>query len=283
MLLVHTNAELQKLVAEARARGQSIGLVPTMGALHQGHGSLIHQAAAECDFVVTSIFVNPTQFGPNEDLAAYPRTLEADCALAEAAGCAVIYAPSVEEVYPQVPLTRVHVEALTSGLCGASRPTHFDGVCTVVTILFNLVRPDKAYFGLKDYQQFQVVKRMAADLHQGIEVVPCPLVREPDGLAMSSRNKYLSPEERLQALVLHKALLTAEQLVKSGEKSSEVILEAARGVILGAASAKIDYVALVDPETLDPVEAIKGPARMVEAVFLGATRLIDNLLLVPEG
>jgi len=279
MKLVTELDEIRNLSEKARCEGKVVGFVPTMGALHEGHLSLIRRARQECDLVITSIFVNPTQFGPNEDYARYPRTLESDCALAEKAGCDVVFAPEVEAIYPREPLTKVHVDKLTEGLCGRSRPGHFDGVCTVVTLLFNLVRPHKAYFGLKDYQQYVVVKRMCADLHVGVEIVPCPLVREPDGLALSSRNKYLSPEERKAALVLFRALEKAKKAHQSGETSAQNLLKLVRETLEAEPLARVDYAELVDAETLEPVQAVQRPAVLALAVYLGDTRLIDNLIL----
>lgn len=274
--VVHTIADVREAVAAARREGRRIGFVPTMGALHAGHGALIEQAVAECGFVVVSIFVNPLQFGPNEDFDRYPRTLDADVAYVRSLGAHLVFAPSVEEMYPEPQLTFVDVEQLTDNLCGASRPGHFRGVATVVTKLFNIVAPDAAYFGQKDAQQAAVIQRMVTDLSMPIEVVVVPTRREPDGLAMSSRNKYLSPEERKAALVLYKALQKAVRAIEEGERDPDVVEKLLRETIEQEPLARIDYAAVVDARTLRPVSYIRGNILLAVAAFIGSTRLIDN-------
>lgn len=273
---MHTIADVREAVAAARREGRRIGFVPTMGALHAGHGALIEQAVAECGFVVVSIFVNPLQFGPNEDFDRYPRTLDADVAYVRSLGAHLVFAPSVEEMYPEPQLTFVDVEQLTDNLCGASRPGHFRGVATVVTKLFNIVAPDAAYFGQKDAQQAAVIQRMVTDLSMPIEVVVVPTRREPDGLAMSSRNKYLSPEERKAALVLYKALQKAVRAIEEGERDPDVVEKLLRETIEQEPLARIDYAAVVDARTLRPVSYIRGNILLAVAAFIGSTRLIDN-------
>jgi len=282
MKMVQTVFEVRAGVARARARGARVGLVPTMGALHEGHLSLIHRAREDTDFVVVSIFLNPTQFGPDEDLEEYPRTPEADRAAAEEAGADLLFAPSTEEMYPEGFCTYVEVTGqMTARLCGASRPGHFRGVATVVTKLLNQVRPDLAFFGQKDAQQVAVIKRMVRDLDMPVRVVVCPTVRESDGLAMSSRNRYLSPEEREQATVLHKALERAQALFAAGQTETGGLKEAIRAVISQAPAAKVDYVDVVDAETMAPLTVVDRPALVALAVFVGRTRLIDNTVLQP--
>jgi len=271
-----TAAEMRRWAETTQREGKTIGLVPTMGALHHGHASLMRAARADCDRVVVSLFVNPTQFGPHEDFARYPRMLDADRALCEAAGVDVLFVPTVEELYPPGAQTLVDVGALGSVLCGVSRPGHFRGVATVVTKLFAIVNPHRAYFGQKDYQQTVVIRRLVIDLQLGVEVVVCPTVREPDGLAASSRNAYLSPDERRQAVALSAALAEATRLIAAGERSARKIREAL-GVILGGhPAARVEYVALVDPDTLEPVERLAGRVVVALAVWVGNTRLIDN-------
>jgi len=282
MKMVQTVFEVRAGVARARARGARVGLVPTMGALHEGHLSLIRRAREDTDFVVVSIFLNPTQFGPDEDLEEYPRTPEADRAAAEEAGTDLLFAPSTEEMYPEGFCTYVEVTGqMTARLCGASRPGHFRGVATVVTKLLNQVRPDLAFFGQKDAQQVAVIKRMVRDLDMPVRVVVCPTVRESDGLAMSSRNRYLSPEEREQATVLHKALERAQALFAAGQTETGGLKEAIRAVISQAPAAKVDYVDVVDAETMAPLTVVDRPALVALAVFVGRTRLIDNTVLQP--
>ena len=279
MEVVSTVDAARAAIRAARRQGQLIGVVPTMGALHEGHLSLIRRARAECGYVVVTLFVNPTQFGPAEDLSRYPRPFEADCELSAGAGADLMFAPPVEEVYPAGFATYVNVEGLTQGLCGGSRPTHFRGVITVVSKLFNMLQPDRAYFGEKDYQQLQVIRRMTRDLDFPIEIVPCPIVREPDGLAMSSRNRYLSPEERRSALSLSRALAAARESFTTGERKAAALVAAAREVFEAVPQVRIDYVELVDAESLEPLDRLERPAVLAVAAFLGKTRLIDNTVL----
>ncbi|WP_253256536.1 MULTISPECIES: pantoate--beta-alanine ligase [unclassified Neomoorella] len=266
-------------MAAARQQGKSIGLVPTMGYLHEGHLTLARTAREQNDVVIMSIFVNPTQFGPGEDLERYPRDLERDQKLAAAAGVDAIFAPAVAEMYPPGYATYVQVEGLTEVLCGASRPGHFRGVATVVSKLFNIVQPDRAYFGLKDYQQAVVIKRLVRDLNFPVDIITVPTVRESDGLALSSRNKYLSPEERQSALSLYRALNIGADLIRSGERRAAVVREAMAQEILSRPGTRIDYVAVNDAETLEPLDEIKGRVLLALAVWVGNTRLIDNLTL----
>jgi len=275
----HTIAALRAALIEMRKAGRSVGLVPTMGALHEGHLSLIRRAREENDVVVVSVFVNPTQFGPQEDYSRYPRDLSRDTALAVEAGADLVFAPAAEEMYLPGHSTWVEVEGLTDGLCGASRPGHFRGVCTVVTKLFALCRPDRAYFGQKDAQQLAVIRRMERDLNLGVDVVSCAIVREDDGLALSSRNVYLTPEERAQAVALSRSLRAAEQLVAEGEHRAKAIEATVRQVLAEATLGEVDYVALVDAEELTPVEVIAGEVLLALAVRFGGTRLIDNTVL----
>jgi pantoate--beta-alanine ligase len=271
--------EMQSLARQWRAQGLKIALVPTMGYLHRGHLSLMEYARGVADRLVVSLFINPTQFGPSEDYQQYPRDLERDAGLVRAVGADVLYHPGVEEMYPVGYQTYVTVEGITRGLCGASRPGHFRGVATVVLKLFHQVRPHTAIFGEKDYQQLVVIRRMAADLNLAVAVVGRPIVREPDGLAMSSRNTYLNQEERQAALCLYRAILAARELAAAGENSQEKLLGAVRQIITETPHTRIDYVALVDPETLEEVETLRGEARLALAVWVGKTRLIDNTLL----
>lgn len=272
-------AEVRTAVASARGRGVSVALVPTMGALHVGHVSLIRRARAENGFVVVSVFVNPTQFGVPSDLETYPRDLARDRDLAQTAGADLIFCPTVKDMYPEGFCTWVEVEGPTAGLCGASRPGHFRGVCTVVAKLFNICAPDRAYFGEKDFQQLAVIKRMARDLDLPVEVVGCPTVREGDGLAMSSRNVRLTPEPRAQAPVLYRALTAAQAAVENGERDAERLKAGIRAVLADADLATIDYVEIVDVETLEPVAVIDRPALIAVAVLFGDVRLIDNVTL----
>ena len=282
MRIVRTISEIRGISAAARCDGKIIGLVPTMGALHAGHIELALKARLECGIVIMSIFVNPIQFGPNEDYKAYPRTLEADAEKAQAAGVDYIFAPSAQEMYPREPLAHVDVDKLTEHLCGASRPGHFRGVATVVAKLFNITRPDRAYFGMKDAQQLRVIRRMNEDLDFGIEIVPVPIVREDDGLAMSSRNAYLSPMDRERAVVLSRSLKLAQQMVRNGETSSAAIKDAMGKLILSEVpGAKVDYIEVVDDDTVQPVSNISGPVLIALAVKIGSTRLIDNMTVRP--
>lgn len=271
---------LREFLGRRRARGDSIGFVPTMGYLHDGHLSLVREARSRCETVVVSIFVNPTQFGPGEDLDTYPRDEQGDLRKCREAGAAAVFLPPVTEMYPAHPMTTVQVAEMTKRLCGASRPTHFEGVTTVVTKLFNIVQPDVAVFGQKDYQQLAVLRRMVRELHLPIEMVGVRTAREPDGLARSSRNAYLSPEERRDAPALHQALQQAGEAVCDGERSVSVLVSQARALIQRSPHARIDYIEVVHPETLSPIDEIGDDgAVMAMAVFMGKTRLIDNLRL----
>jgi pantoate--beta-alanine ligase len=276
MRVVHTIAEAR---AVRRALPGTWGFVPTMGYLHEGHLSLIRRARAENDRVAVSIFVNPTQFGPHEDYARYPRDLERDLRLLEPLGVDLVFVPSVEEMYPPGFQTWVIVEEVSRPLEGASRPGHFRGVATVVAKLFHILQPDRAYFGQKDAQQTVVIRRMVQDLNIPVEIVICPTVREPDGLAMSSRNTYLNPEERRSATVLFRALQIAKARYEAGERDAERLREAMREVIRAEPLARIDYVSVADPETLRELEQVEGPALLSLAVYIGTTRLIDNIML----
>jgi len=259
--------------------GNTIGLVPTMGALHAGHASLIRAASESCGFVAVSIFVNPTQFGPNEDFSRYPRTFDADCALAEANGANVIFAPTVEELYPTGSSTFVDVEELSNRLDGLSRPGHFRGVATVVSKLLIAAEPDRAFFGQKDAAQVSVLRRMVTDFRIGTEIVVCPIVRESDGLALSSRNAYLSPAERKQALVLSRAIRKVESLYSIGERDSAKMIAAARDTFATEPAVRIDYVELDDWSTLQPLETAAPGALFAVAAYVGSTRLIDNSVI----
>lgn len=275
--------EMQGYANGLRLQGKRIGFVPTMGYLHEGHLSLVRRAREISDVVVVSVFVNPTQFGPGEDYGEYPRDLERDKRLAQENGCDVLFVPTVEGMYPDGYSTYVEVGGVTAGLCGASRPGHFRGVTTVVTKLFNIVRPHVAIFGQKDAQQAVVIKRMVANLNQDVQIAVLPIVREPDGLAMSSRNTYLSPEEREDALVLYQALQRAEEMVASGERNGQKIVDGMRRMISSKKSARIDYVAIVDAQNLNPVETLSGKVLVALAVWIGRTRLIDNTILRING
>jgi pantoate--beta-alanine ligase len=278
MQLFKTIKEVRDAVAQARRQGKSIGFVPTMGALHTGHGSLIQKARAECGYVVVSIFVNPTQFGPTEDFNKYPRTLDDDAKLCESMGADCIFAPSADEMYPQKNFSWVDVEQLTEGLCGTSRPGHFRGVTTVCTKLFHVVGPDKAYFGQKDAQQAAVICRMVADLNFPMEVVVCPTVREADGLAMSSRNRYLSPEQRKQAICLYNALCRCRELIQQGTMSASRLIEQMTQIVTKA-GVQVDYISMVDARTLAPVDKVQADTLVAMACRVGQTRLIDNMLI----
>ena len=270
---------MQAWADKVRREGKRIGLVPTMGCLHEGHLSLIRLARKRTDVVVVSIFVNPTQFGPTEDFEKYPRTFDRDQELVEQAGGEIIFAPGVEEMYPPGFDTSVTVARLTKGLCGASRPGHFRGVTTVVTKLLCAAKPHVAVFGQKDFQQAAVIRRMVRDLNLDVEIVTAPIVREADGLAMSSRNAYLSPKERRDARVLFQSLEKAEKMVRDGEREASEIIAAMKTEIEAKPAARIDYVAVVDAETLEPVTHLKGRALVALAVWIGKTRLIDNVVL----
>lgn len=278
MNIVKTISEVRNEVKNWRKQGLSVGLVPTMGYLHEGHKSLIERACKENDKVVVSVFVNPTQFGPGEDLATYPRDIQRDAALCEDAGAALIFNPEPEEMYFDDFHTYVTMESLSDELCGKTRPIHFRGVCTVVSKLFHIVAPDRAYFGQKDAQQLAIIKRMVRDLNFDIEIVGCPIVREADGLAKSSRNTYLNPEERKAALVLSKAVGLGQELIQKGERNADVIVEKMKQLIEEEPLAKIDYVQAVDAISIQPVAEIKGTVLVAMAVYIGKTRLIDNFI-----
>jgi pantoate--beta-alanine ligase len=263
----------------ARRAGGRLGFVPTMGALHEGHLSLMQAARASSDVVAASIFVNPTQFGPNEDLAKYPRSFERDCELLEREGVELLFAPAVEEMYPAGAVTWVTVEGLSDKLDGRSRPGHFRGVTTVVAKLFHVVEPDAAFFGQKDAAQVAIIRRMVRDLNLAVELVVCPIVREADGLAMSSRNAYLDAEQRKRALVLHRSLMRVQQLARAEERSAARLLAAGRDEIASESSVRLDYFEIVDAETLDRVEEVSGGALVAVAAYVGSTRLIDNVVL----
>ena len=270
--------EVRKQVKEWKAQGLSVGLVPTMGYLHEGHKSLIVKAVSENDRVVVSDFVNPIQFGANEDLSTYPRDIELDKKLCEAAGADLIFHPEPNEMYAPDFSTYVEAGGVSAGLCGKTRPTHFRGVCTVVCKLFNIVTPDKAYFGQKDAQQLAVIRRMVRDLNMDIEIVGCPIVREQDGLAKSSRNTYLSKEERQAARVLSKAIFHGEELMKNGERNASLILKEMRSIIESEPLARIDYVEMTDADSIETIEQAAGRTLVAMAVYIGSTRLIDNFI-----
>lgn len=278
MKIVGTVKEVREQVKEWKKQGLSVGFVPTMGYLHEGHKSLMDAARKGNDKVVVSIFVNPMQFGPTEDLATYPRDLDHDAALCESAGVDLIFHPEAEEMYEKDFCSFVDMTGLTEGLCGKTRPIHFRGVCTVVNKLFNIVTPDHAYFGQKDGQQLAVIRRMVRDLNMDIEIVGCPIVREEDGLAKSSRNTYLSSEERKAALILSKTVALGKELAKT-EKDANKVVEAMKKNIETEPLAKIDYVEAVDALSMAPVEKLEGTCMLAMAVYIGKTRLIDNTLI----
>ncbi len=278
MLIAQTIADTRAALANLRANGKSIGFVPTMGALHAGHISLVHAAKATCDAVVVSIFVNPTQFAPNEDFSKYPRTLEADCALLEAEKVDVLFAPEPAEMYPSGATTFVEVEGIQDRLDGASRPGHFRGVATIVAKLFHVIAPDKAFFGQKDAAQVAILRRMVRDLNFDLELVVCPTVREPDGLAMSSRNRYLSPEDRRRALTLSRALRTVEHRVAAGIVDADPLIDAALSV-LEEPEIRLDFFRIVDPDTLEDLPDVRNGALVAVAAWVGLARLIDNILI----
>lgn len=278
MKIAETVKEVREQVHAWKKEGLSVGLVPTMGYLHEGHKSLIDKAVEQNDRVVVSVFVNPIQFGPSEDLASYPRDLARDAGLCEDAGADLVFHPADEEMYFTDFCTYVDMDDLTKGLCGKTRPTHFRGVCTVVSKLFHIVAPDRAYFGQKDAQQLAVIRRMVRDLNFELEIVGCPIVREADGLAKSSRNTYLSKDERKAAVILHKGLIAGEELLKSGEREAAKIVGTIKEVIESEPLAKIDYVELVDWNTLKPVDTVQGEVLGAVAVYIGKTRLIDNFI-----
>ena len=278
-IITTTIADTRQVIAAARRLDNRVGLVPTMGALHAGHVSLIRAARRECGFVAVSIFVNPTQFGPTEDLARYPRPFDADVAICEREGVDLVFHPTPEIMYPPSFKTFVEVIELQNVLCGASRPGHFRGVATVVLKLFNITQPDVAYFGQKDAQQARILMQMVRDLDVPVALRICPIVREPDGLALSSRNVYLTAEERRHATVLHRALEAMRARIEAGERQAAPLLQLARTMIDAAPDARIDYAAIVDFEQLRPIERLHGEVLLALAVYFGTTRLIDNMRL----
>ncbi len=274
-----TIKEVRAQVGEWRKEGLTVGLVPTMGYLHEGHASLVDRAVSMCDRVVASVFVNPTQFGPGEDLETYPRDFARDCALLEEHGCDLVFHPEVSEMYEADAATYVEILSdMPKQLCGKTRPIHFRGVCTVVSKLFNIVQPDKAFFGQKDAQQLAIIRRMVRDLSYGIEIVGCPIIREEDGLAKSSRNTYLNEEERQAALVLSKAVFLGEKMAEEGEQDAGKIVSAMKALIEAEPLARIDYVSAVDAVTMEPVARMEGSVLVAMAVYIGKTRLIDNFI-----
>jgi pantoate--beta-alanine ligase len=277
MRVVRGAAEMQRVCRELRAGNRVLGFVPTMGALHEGHLSLVRRARMECDVVVGSIFVNPLQFGPGEDFGRYPRTFEADCRSLEAEGVEALFAPEASEMYPEGAVTTVTVAGVGDRLDGASRPGHSTGVATVVAKLFHIVGPDKAFFGQKDAAQLAVLRQMVRDLNFDLEIVSCPIVRDADGLALSSRNKYLSEAERVQALALHRCLLQMQEAIAEGELQSDVLVKI--GLEVFHAGVRVDYLAVVDARTLLPVELAEKGCLVAVAAYVGKTRLIDNLLV----
>ena len=278
MKIAYTVEDVKSQVRQWKKEGLTVGLVPTMGYLHEGHESLIKRAVAENDRVVVSVFLNPTQFAPNEDLASYPRDFEADTKLCEGAGAALVFHPEPSEMYAEDACTFVDMTAVTKELCGKSRPIHFRGVCNVVNKLMNISMADRAYFGQKDAQQLAVIRRMVRDLNMNVEVVGCPIIREADGLAKSSRNTYLSEEERKAGLVLSQAVMLGQKLVAEGEKSAAAVTGAMSELISAEPLAKIDYVSMVSWDSIEPVETIEGPVLVAMAVYIGKTRLIDNFI-----
>lgn len=282
MMLVKTIKEVREIVSKWRSEGLSVGLVPTMGYLHEGHKSLISKSVSENDRTVVSVFVNPTQFGPNEDLASYPRDIERDKALVESAGGDLIFNPEPAEMYPGHFTTTVNTTEVSELLCGAKRPVHFGGVCLVVSKLFNIVCPDKAYFGQKDAQQLAVIKRFVRDLNFNIEIVACPIIREDDGLAKSSRNTYLSEAERKAALILSKSLNLGKEAIINGERSVSKVIDIITNNLNTEPLAKVDYVEIVDNENIQRVDTIKGEILCAIAVYIGKTRLIDNFIMEVE-
>ena len=279
MIKAYTVDEVRANIKEWKKQGLSIGFVPTMGYLHEGHASLIERAAQENDKVVVSVFVNPIQFGPTEDLDSYPRDFEADCVLCEKMGASLVFHPENEEMYFDDFCTFVDINTLSEVLCGKTRPIHFRGVCTVVSKLFNIVTPDKAYFGQKDAQQLAIIKRMVRDLNFDIEIVGCPIIREDDGLAKSSRNTYLNPQERAAAVILSKAIFTGKKMVEEGIKDALTVKATMMAILKSEPLANVEYVEMVDFGTLQDVETISGPILTAIAVRIGKTRLIDNFIV----
>lgn len=279
MQIVKSIAQMQRICAEFRRENRVLGFVPTMGALHEGHLSLVRRARAECGVVAASIFVNPLQFGPGEDFGKYPRTFEQDCRQLEGEGVGVLFAPEAAEMYPEGTATTITVSGVGDRLDGASRPGHFTGVATVVTKLFHVVNPERAYFGQKDAAQLAVLRQMVRDLNFDLELVECAIVRDADGLALSSRNKYLSATEREHALVLHRALLRIEQMIANGERDSAVLMQGGLEVLLAVPEVRKDYLAIVNADTLLPVRAVKTGTLVAIAAYVGRTRLIDNFIV----
>ena len=282
MEIIRTVSWMKQAARQARAENHVIGIVPTMGALHEGHLSLLRRAKSECSKVFASIFVNPTQFGPNEDLSKYPRTFEADVAKLEAARVDILFAPDAKEIYPQGFTTYITVEGLSDRLEGRSRPGHFRGVATVVHKLFEIAQPHFAFFGRKDAQQARILQRMLQDLNSDVELVLCPIVREPDGLALSSRNTYLSPEERRAATVLHRSLEAARREIAGGTRDALSLQNTVRNVLAEEKLTRADYVELASADSFEPVARAAAPAYVLLAVFIGKARLIDNLLIEPS-
>jgi pantoate--beta-alanine ligase len=282
MQLVHSIAETRAALRKLRAPNRTVGLVPTMGALHTGHISLVRAARAQSDVVVATIFVNPTQFAPNEDFSKYPRTFEEDCRLLEREGVDLLFAPAAEEMYPPGASTFVEVGGISDRLDGVSRPGHFRGVATIVAKLFHIVGPDRAFFGQKDAAQVAVLRSMVRDLNFPLEIVVCPTVREPDGLALSSRNRYLSPAERQIALTLRRTLTEIEERATQGEERSSGLIETGLEVLSRAPEVRLDYLKIVDPDTLEDVDEIRNGALVAIAAWVGATRLIDNIVVKPQ-
>ena len=279
MIIIKTIKEIKDIISNNKKQGKTVGFVPTMGFLHEGHLSLIRTAKKENDLVVVSIFVNPTQFGVGEDFESYPRDLDSDARLSESEGADIIFCPSISEMYPESYQTYVEVIEITNKLCGKSRPTHFKGVTTVVNKLFNIVEPHKAYFGQKDAQQVAVIQKMVKDLNMNIEVIPCPIIREADGLAMSSRNIYLNPEQRNTALILSKSLFTAKDMINKGCLDAVEIKETIIKMLNNEPLAAIDYIEIVDALSLSDITTLKGKVLIALAVKIGRTRLIDNIML----
>ena len=278
MNIVGTIAEMRALCRSAKSGGKRLGLVPTMGALHEGHLSLVRAAKEKTDVIATSIFVNPTQFGPSEDFSRYPRALEKDCAILEREGVEFVFAPAVEEMYPAGAVTWVTVGGLSDRLCGKSRPGHFRGVATVVAKLFHIIEPDAAFFGQKDAAQHAIIRKMVRDLDMPVAIEVCPIVREADGLALSSRNTYLNTEERKSALVLYRSLQCAQELFRTGERNSAKLIAAARQEFASESNVRLDYFEIVNPDSLEPVLDTSSPSLAAVAAYVGNTRLIDNIV-----
>jgi len=283
MIITDTINQTREIIVQARRDGKTIGIVPTMGALHEGHFSLIRRCRAECSFAAVSIFVNPTQFAPDEDLDKYPHNFEADYRACRDLGVDLIFAPATTEMYPRKNLTWINVEKITNHLCGTSRPNHFRGVCTIVAKLFNIIQPDIAWFGQKDAQQLVVIRRMVADLNMPVDIRSCPTVRETDGLAISSRNDYLNSDQRRQGLCLNQALCRAREMVIDGTTDANIIIEAMRLIIEKQPDASIDYISIVDNDLLQPIAEIDRPALIALAVRIGPARLIDNIIVEPPA